>query len=282
MTSPVEAASSAGASEQPLVVVSEGHRVGYIRFNRPDKLNPLSSAMLTELSAALKQFGGRDDIHSVVVEGTGRAFSAGFDLSGTNRPETLGQWIVQVSDSFDAFLDILTSPIPTIAAVRGACVGGAFDLATCCDLIVCSDDAFFGYTESAFGMGATSLVLPFTIGRTRANEVLLTGGRISAERALAWGIVNEVVPGDGLDAAVDRYTGRFANIPRPGLNHNRLHLQRIYELMGLDRVLAMGRDITTLRLANREGSTEFDELVRTHGLKEALRIFKERMPRVMD
>ena len=238
--------------------------------------------MLVELSAALRDFGQRDDIHSVVIEGTGRAFSAGFDLSGTHRPETLGGWIEQVSDSFDAFRDILSSPIPTIAAVRGPCVGGAFDLATCCDLIVCSDEAFFGYTEAAFGMGATSLVLPFTIGRVRANEVLLTGGRISAERALAWGIVNEVLPGDELDGAVNRYTGRFANIPRPGLTHNRRHLQRIYELMGLDRVVAMGQDVTTLRLANREGSTEFDELVRTHGLKEALRIFKERMPEVMD
>ena len=267
---------------QPLVVVSEGHRVGRIRFNLPAKLNPLSPALLVDLSAALRDFGRRGDIHSVVIEGTGRAFSAGFDMSGTNRPDTLGGWIVQVSDSFDAFRDILFSPIPTIAAVRGACVGGAFDLATCCDLIVCSDDAFFGYTEAAFGMGATSLVLPFTIGRARANEVLLTGGRISAERALAWGIVNEVVPGDELDEAVDRYTGRFANIPLAGLSHNRQHLQRIYELMGLDRVVAMGQDLTTLRLADREGSTEFDELVRTHGLKEALRIFKERMPQVMD
>ncbi len=274
--------SSTEAEAQPLILVGEGHRVGRIRFNRPAKLNPLSSAMLLELSAALRDFGRRDDIHSVVIEGTGRAFSAGFDMSGVDRPDTLGGWIVQVSDSFDAFRDILSSPIPTIAAVRGACVGGAFDLATCCDLIVCSDDAFFGYTEAAFGLGATSLVLPLTIGRARANEVLLTGGRISAERALSWGIVNAVVPGDELDEAVSRYTGRFANIPRPGLTHNRRHLQRIYELMGLDRVVAMGQDITTLRLANREGSTEFDELVRTHGLKEALRIFKERMPQVMD
>ena len=274
--------SSTEAEAQPLIVVSEGHRVGRIRFNRPAKLNPLSSAMLLELSAALRAFGQRDDIHSVVVEGAGRAFSAGFDMSGTHRPETLGEWIVQVSDSFDAFRDLLASPIPTIAAVRGACVGGAFDLATCCDLIVCSDDAFFGYTESAFGMGATSLVLPFTIGRARANEVLLTGGRISAERALAWGVVNEVVPGDELEAAVGRYTGRFANIPRPGLHHNRSHLQRIYELMGLDRVVAMGQELATLRLANREGATEFDALVKAHGLKEALRIFNERMPQVMD
>ncbi len=281
MTSPTGAEPGAEPS-QSLVVVSEGHRVGRIRFNRPDKLNPLSPSMLVELSAALRNFGERGDIHSVVIEGTGRAFSSGFDLSGTHRPETLGEWIVQVGDSFDAFHDILSSPIPTIASVRGACVGGAFDLATCCDLIVCSDDAFFGYTESAFGMGATSLVLPFTLGRARANEVLLTGGRISAERALAWGVVNVVVPGDELDAAVDRYTGRFANIPRPGLTHNRRHLQRIYELMGLDAVVAMGQDISTLRLADREGSTEFDELVRTHGLKEALRIFKERMPQVMD
>ena len=274
--------SSAESEAEPLVVVNEGHRVGRIRLNRPAKLNPLSAAMLSELSAALRDFGERGEVHSVVIEGTGRAFSAGFDLSGTNRPENLGGWIDQVSVSFDAFRDILSSPIPTIAAVRGACVGGAFDLATCCDLIVCSDDAFFGYTEAAFGMGATSLVLPFTLGRARANEVLLTGGRISAERALAWGVVNTVVPGDELDAAVDRYTGRFANIPLPGLNHNRQHLQRIYELMGLDRVVAIGQDITTLRLANREGSSEFDELVRTHGLKEALRIFKERMPQVMD
>ena len=84
--------SSAGADAQPLIVVSEGHRVGRIRFNRPAKLNPLSSAMLLELSAALKGFGERGDIHSVVIEGTGRAFSAGFDLSGTNRPDTLGGW----------------------------------------------------------------------------------------------------------------------------------------------------------------------------------------------
>ena len=274
--------SSAETEPQPLLAVAEGHRVGRIRFNRPAKLNPLSPATLVELSAALREFGRRDDIHSVVIEGTGRAFSAGFDMSGVNRPDTLRGWITQVSDSFDAFRDILSSPIPTIAAVRGACVGGAFDLATCCDLIVCSDDAFFGYTEAAFGMGATALVLPYTLGRARANEVLLTGGRISAERALAWGIVNAVVPGDELDAAVDRYTGRFANIPRPGLIHNRSHLQRIYELMGLDRVVSMGQDVTTLRLADREGATEFDELVRTHGLKEALRIFKERMPEVMD
>src|ERR1700675_2249802 len=94
----------------------------------------------------------------------------------------------------------LVSPKPTIAAVRGACLAGACELALACDLTIASPDAFFGEPELKFGAGIVVMILPWIVGPKIAKEIILTGeDRISAERAREIGMINRIVPSEALD-----------------------------------------------------------------------------------
>ena len=123
-------------------------------------------------------------------------------------------------------MELWALPRPTIAAVRGWCLAGACELAMACDMIVAADDARFGEPEIRYGSGPVSLLMPFILGQKKTNELLFTGDWVDAAEAERLGLVNRVVPVDGLEAAVDALVAKIAPTPLPVLRLTKLALRR--------------------------------------------------------
>jgi len=176
--------------------------VALVTINRPDVLNAIDQDVFFGLRDAAERAGADPDVRAIVLTGEGRAFSSGLDTSlfmsgiGGGSPLTLD--IAALQHCFTAFEE---APKPTIAAVGGLALGGGIQLAAACDLRVAADDAQLAVYEIRWGiipdLGGTQR-LPRLIGLGRAKELVMTGRRVHAEEALAWGLVNRVVPRERL------------------------------------------------------------------------------------
>jgi enoyl-CoA hydratase/carnithine racemase len=177
-------------------------------LDRPDRRNALSLDLMRDLLAALGKLG--TDCEAVVVQATGPVFSAGHDLS---------EMVGRDADFYDELFDVCTElmlavheiPQPVIAKVQGAATAAGCQLVAACDLAIASADAWFATPGVKIGLFCSTPMVPLTrvIGRRRALKMLLTGEPVDAPTALEWGLVNDVVPGDQLDAAVDALVSRI-------------------------------------------------------------------------
>ena len=179
------------------VVVERRGEVGWIRLNRPDRMNSYDMAMGREVLTAVKDLV---DCGVIVLTGTGRAFCAGGYLANLADPdpeELRGMFMA----SLDLFEAIRTSPRPVIAAVNGAAAGGGNELVVACDLAVAAQSATFGQTGPRVGsapvLGGTNL-LAMSIGEKRAKEVSFMCRKYPAATALELGWINAVVPDERL------------------------------------------------------------------------------------
>jgi dehydration protein DpgD len=187
-----------------------GH-VAYVTITRPEVMNALHAYANAEMNQLFDDFAADDDAWVAVLTGEGgRAFSAGNDLKYTaelsrmkerpNLPRSAGGF-GGLTSRFDLFK-------PIIARVNGFALGGGFELALACDIIVAAEHAELGLPEPRRGLMAGALGvhrLPRQTGLKAAMGFMLTGRHIPAPRAYELGLVNEVVPAAGLDAAVDRW-----------------------------------------------------------------------------
>ncbi|ROZ79400.1 enoyl-CoA hydratase [Ramlibacter sp. WS9] len=183
--------------------------VARISHNRPDARNAESQALLDEMDDALCRAAEDAAVRTIVLTGEGDHFSAGHDLKEAAQKRSNftveERWAYETRYYFDYAMRIWDCPKPTIAEVSGACVAGGFMVANMCDLVVASPDAFFSdpVCQSLGTAAVEVLVHPWVMGARKAKEFLFTGGRMTAEQALAVGMVNRVVPRDQLRAAVD-------------------------------------------------------------------------------
>jgi enoyl-CoA hydratase len=172
-----------------------------ITINRPDKLNAINAAVMSELDQAVNEIYTNPAIKSAILTGAGpKAFVAGADISeflGLNREQ--GQ--AMSAKGHGIFFRIENSPKPIVAAVNGFALGGGCELAMACHFRLCSPNAKFGQPEVNLGLipgyGGTQR-LPQLIGKARALELMLTGALIDAQEALRLGLVNYVVPQEEL------------------------------------------------------------------------------------
>jgi enoyl-CoA hydratase/carnithine racemase len=177
----------------------DGH-IATITYNRPEVLNAINGEMRRDLNDAFSRFRDDDDAWVAIVTGSGRAFCAGADLhdgAGATGEFAGTFWEKPTLNSFESGWEIFK---PVIAAVNGYCLGYGLTLASWCDFVVASDRAEFGLPEVNLGVPAivASIRLPQRINWSDAMELLLTGDRIDAERALAMGLVWRVVPHETL------------------------------------------------------------------------------------
>jgi enoyl-CoA hydratase/carnithine racemase len=244
----------------------------WITLERPDKLNALDGAMVAALSARLREAEQDDAVKVVVLRGAGRAFSAGYDLGeGAPGPRSADDWHAELSRDVELTLQLWSLPKPTVAAVHGWCLGGALDLAIACDMILAADDARFGVPEIRYGSGPVTLLLPFVIGQKKANELLFTGDDVDAATAERLGLVNEVVPREELEAAVERLVARVAPTPLPVLRLTKVALTRAYEAMGLRAAQSANLDLgAILNALDTPEQRAFDRIAAEQGLKAAL------------
>lgn len=168
-----------------------------VTLNRPEVANSLDRPMLMKGAELVHKLHYDTSVRAVIVTGAGeKSFCAGADLkerAGMSMGE-VRQYIMKIRDTFTAIENL---PQPVICAINGAALGGGLELALACDLRVAAPHAEFALTEVKFGIipgGGGTQRLPRLIGRGRAKEMILLGRRISAEHALAIGLVNEVAP----------------------------------------------------------------------------------------
>jgi enoyl-CoA hydratase/carnithine racemase len=176
-----------------------------LRLDRPAVRNAIDTALLGELLAAVGSVAAEPAVRGCVITGSEVAFSAGMDLkerAGFSDADLRAQRIGIVA----LMTAVHELPVPAVAAVEGPAIAGGFELALACDLVVAGTSAVFALPEVGVGIfpgGGATATLTWLVGPARARDILLTGRRLSAAEAEAWGIVARVVPdGRALDAAV--------------------------------------------------------------------------------
>jgi enoyl-CoA hydratase/carnithine racemase len=182
-----------------------------LNLNRPEKRNALSLAHMQELIDSLKAIGESKEIQVVVLGGNGPAFCAGHDLS-----EMVGRDPEFYRHLFDVCCELMETvqaiPQPVIAKVHGFATAAGCQLAATCDLVVASEEARFATPGVRIGLFCSTpmVALSRAIGQKKAMEMLLTGDFISAEEALAHGLVNKVVPAEELEAETQKLADKIA------------------------------------------------------------------------
>ncbi len=195
--------------------LDEDRHVATITYNRPEALNTVNGALRVDLNAAFARFRDDEAAWVGIVTGNGRAFCAGADLrAGPGGGNPVGDfggtfWEKPTTNSFESGWEIFK---PVIAAVNGHCLGYGLTLVTWCDFVIASERATFGFPEVTIGVPTIvgAIRLPERIGWQRAMELLLTGERIDAARALEIGLAGWVVPHDDLLEEANRLAGRLA------------------------------------------------------------------------
>ncbi len=193
------------------VLRSREGQLGIITLNRPERRNPLSLEVMLELIGSLDEFGAEQNIRAVILAATGKAFSAGHDLS-----EMVGRTVNDYRRIFDVCTELMTRiqsiPQPVIAQVQGVATAAGCQLVATCDLAIASDQATFATPGVRIGLFCSTpmVALSRAVGRKRAMEMLLTGKLVDATTAAEWGLVNRVVPAGELETETRRLACQIA------------------------------------------------------------------------
>ena len=195
---------------EKLVARKEGP-LGWIIFNNPQRHNAVSLEMWQSLIEVLKAYASDADVRVIVLRGEGeKAFVAGADISQfkekRSSPEAVAHYNTTADDAGDA---LRNSPKPTIAMIRGYCIGGGTGIAVNCDIRIAADDARFGVPAAKLGLGyrfAGIKRLADIVGPSFTAEIFYTGRQFSAQEALQMNLVNRLVPA----AELERYTRDLA------------------------------------------------------------------------
>jgi enoyl-CoA hydratase/carnithine racemase len=195
----------------PGLLIEPQGPVARLTLNRPDKRNALSHALLAELEAALSRIAANASARVVVLAAAGPVFCSGHDLGEmTGRSEDEYRELFALCSR--VMLHFRRLPQPVIARVHGLATAAGCQLVAACDLAVAAQGTRFGTPGVKIGLFCSTPMVPVSraVGRKRAMQMLLTGEPIDADTALDWGLVNQVVPADELDQAVDRLTQAIA------------------------------------------------------------------------
>lgn len=196
------------------VKVSVEGDVGHLTLDRPEH-NLLNERMLSELAVGINSFGDRNNIKLVILDSAAKAFCGGIEIG-----EYTQRRIFQLLDAFHgAFSAMLDTSKPLLVAVNGPAFGGGAELAALGDLVIATPKAKFAQPEIKLGVfpPLAAAVLPYLLGPKQALELVLTGETMSAERARELGLVNWLVPEDGLQKKIDEVTAKVTAQSAPVL-----------------------------------------------------------------
>jgi enoyl-CoA hydratase len=257
-----------------------------ITLNRPDKLNALSLELQTELNEALWEADNDTAVHCVIVKGAGRAFSAGYDLTGggsrvpvsrvqsTDRHYRGGRTIDddawQLERAQRLRMALFDMHKPSIAQVHGYCLAGGTDIALLCDMVIAADDATFGFPPARdLGALPNNLWL-YNVGPQWAKRLTLTGDTVTGKEAQQIGLVLKSVPESHLEAEVEQLADRLALIDPDLLAANKRIINLGLELMGARTLQRLAAE-NDVRGHNTAAARQYMKSVAEQGLKATLR-----------
>ena len=201
-------------SSDKMLARKEG-AIGHMVFNNPERHNAVSMEMWEAAEAILSDFNADANIRVVVLSGAGaKAFVSGADISKFEDERASVEAVEQYSAATArAYTNLYNSPKPTIAMIRGYCIGGGLGLAACCDIRFCTEGSRFGLPAARLGLGysLTSIKrLADVVGLSNAKDICLSARRYDAREAQAMGLVHEVLPDAGLESHVEEYAAKVA------------------------------------------------------------------------
>lgn len=238
-----------------------------IELNRPDRMNAWNGQFSLDLLDVVKSAGDDPDIRAVLITGAGRAFSSGADLKDAQAAAgegALDPYQLLVERYHPIITGIREMPKPVVAAVNGPAAGIGLSLALACDLVVAAESAYFLLAFVKIGLvpdGGSSLLVPSRVGFARAAEMAMLGERVSAAKAVDWGLINRAWPDDEFRDRAAELVGQLATGPtrsyagiKRQLNswlYDRMDAQLEFEA-GIQREMASSADFA-------EGLASFNE-----------------------
>jgi enoyl-CoA hydratase len=256
-------------------------RVARLLLDRPERLNAINEETPREIRAAVEWANADDEVHVIVVEGAGKGFCGGYDLSIFGQGEIdhpcqqeRSPWDPMVDYAFmkrntEDFMALWRSAKPTIAKVHGHAVAGGSDIALCCDLLVMAEDARIGYMPTRVWGCPTTAMWTYRLGPTRAKQLMFTGDTIDGRTALAWGLANEAVPLAALDGATMALATRIAGVPRSHLAMHKMVVNQVLLTMGLEQSQSLATLFDGITRHNPEGLW-FRRFAQAEGFKAAV------------
>lgn len=243
-----------------------------ITLNRPDKRNPLSNELRTQLFHALESGDQDPDVRVMIIRGAGSCFSAGYDLQSNVAVDQpfytaggLGNWPRHVVEGFFKIWDLAK---PVIAQVHGYCLAGGTELATACDLVYVADDAKIGYPVVRSISPPDNQFYPWIVGLRRAMEMMLTGDHMSGAEAVECGFANRAFAVDHLEQEVLDIAVRVARTPSDLQQINKRAVHRQMDAMGIRAGIRAGTEMQQLATYTATTQAHLAEL--RQGLTQAL------------
>ena len=258
------------------IIYDKQDQTGYLTLNRPDRLNALNAALLSEFREALDVVEDDPDIRAVILTGAGRSFSAGFDINrepGESDPQDMqpDQWRAHLKSHIDTFMKVWNLSKPVIAAVNGYALAGACELVQVCDIKIASERAIMGEPEIRAGVGPPLLITPFSVNLATAKELLLTGDTIDAYEAARVGLVSRVVPHDDLLAECEKIAKKITLISEVGVKMTKIAVNRALEEMGFLSAIQHNLELMThFDTSVTPEQEEFNAIRQERGLRAAL------------
>ncbi len=250
------------AAHPPYVLCAIAEGVATLTLNRGDRFNPLSRAMIAALQDALARIADDTAVRSVVIAANGKGFCAGHDLRELRAHPDLA-WQQELFAACNALMVQLTRlPQPVIARVHGIATAAGCQLVSMCDLAVAVDSARFALPGVSVGVFCTTPAVGVArnIGRKRVMEMLLTGDTIDAATALAWGLVNRVVPESGLDAAIGALTRSIGSRSARVIGNGKKAFYAQVDL-GLEGAYGLAGDVMACSILDPEAHEGIDAFV---------------------
>jgi enoyl-CoA hydratase len=256
-------------------------RIARLLLNRPERLNAINDDTPREIRAAVEWANADRDVHVIVVEGAGKGFCGGYDLTqfGEGQIDHPCQqerhpWDPMDDYAFmkrntDDFMTLWRSSKPTIAKVHGHAVAGGSDIALCCDLLMMAEDARIGYMPTRVWGCPTTAMWTYRLGATRAKQLMFTGDTIDGRTAAEWGLANAAVPLDQLEAETMKLASRIAGVPSSHLAMHKMVVNQVMLAMGIEQSQQLATLFDGITRHNPEGLW-FRRYAQQEGFKAAV------------
>ena len=230
--------------------------VEHLTLNRPDVRNAFNEHVIDELTRWADATAKDPAVRCVILAGAGKLFCAGADLTWMSKmvAYTHEENVRDAQAMARMFSALDTLPVPLIGRIHGAALGGGAGLAAICDIVVCDDEAIFGFTEVKLGI-LPAVISPYAlakIGRSAARELFLTGMRFGAHRAKDIGLVHAVVPLPQLDAKVQEYANEILSAGPEGIAAAKALIPKVWSRLAPD-AMSITADAIAARRVSAEG-----------------------------
>ena len=255
------------------IVMERRGRVGYITLNRPEKHNAMNHEMVAEITEALSLYDKDDEVAVIVLRGAGKSFCGGYDLSPDKKPyTTIPEWRKEGVDSNLMDLAIWDNRKVVIASVQGFCLAGGSDLMLSCDITIAAENAVFSEPELEFSTHPSFLILPYIVSLKDAKYMLFTGERFNAEEAKQMGMVNKVVPTEGLEAETIALANKVARMAGPAMEMLKKSLNKTAEFAGMRNMIYLSQEsFASSKVQPTEVTRRFFELAEKESMQAAIR-----------